>query len=642
MVVQLEAKCKADGAWYDCEVFTIPKKRSKLRVHFIEFSEDEDEVYESVEEALSLLRSRSKAMDEGDCALVAVGQVLLTNHTTRSENKYFDAKVLKVKREPHTKGRAGRKACRCVFEMEWLESERKGKKTKLDFTSLCLLTENDPRENPAFAKYLAANEGKEDEENQAVDTANDIVQSILTGNANDGAGELFNVFLSSDSFYCCTCKQAGSGILEVAAGTAGQRSANSDDQHCLQCFVGTRKSFLSLKAFCFCYLSLDDIRTAADTLASLENLSQPAPSTPLESFQATPLPESTIKASPAAKTPAEMTVDGSEGQLPLADGSILGSSDMVAQAVTAAMDLPDGSVVTVSVSTTTTTTVVDRDAATPLEEGGTADVAVMSSVEGETVTMETVSDVAVISSVEAETVTVETVSGEDALKDAAAAVSIEAAPITETVKETNLAPAPELPSTTTLPKSISDVYFDASPVLADNPASQEKGTTATPPTGTPGAPPASSSDPSSAPSPADATVTTIDVPTIAEADAISPSHATGLASVANIVAGALIEKMSPMEEDKAQLVTVGTASEDAPSTSHEQQQPRSALGKRKERIEPPLPVSLLSHGEAANGSRNGSGSIGIVPTDSPIAADRSPLGKRLKMELAEKTTGPEV
>eukprot|EP00897_Mesotaenium_endlicherianum_P004445 jgi/Mesen1/4028/ME000212S03059 len=152
-VVEVEAKSKTDGAWWNA-VLSIQDDEDgpKLRVHFEDFSEDEDEVYSEIEDALAILRSRSEPLEDGECKTIQEGEVLLSFQKRQGEQKYFDASLEKVIMKPHAT--RGKQKCKCTFVVRWLGSDKVNTTASLQFVSLCRLTKQDVKQNSVLHEWL--------------------------------------------------------------------------------------------------------------------------------------------------------------------------------------------------------------------------------------------------------------------------------------------------------------------------------------------------------------------------------------------------------------------------------------------------------------------------------------------------------
>lgn len=107
--VEYEARSSTDGAWYD--VFSFRKHRilksgeTEVFVRFVGFNSSNDEWIN-----VKNVRLRSLPCEGYDCRHIMPGNIVCCFKEGVEDAKYFDARVLKVKRKRHDV-----RGCRCSF-----------------------------------------------------------------------------------------------------------------------------------------------------------------------------------------------------------------------------------------------------------------------------------------------------------------------------------------------------------------------------------------------------------------------------------------------------------------------------------------------------------------------------------------------
>ncbi|GAA0141799.1 hypothetical protein LIER_02855 [Lithospermum erythrorhizon] len=125
-----EAKSARDLAWYDVGSFLSYKVTTNggellVRVRFAGFDNSNDE-WVSVEKEV---RERSIPLDDSECHMVEVGDLVLCYRNDEDDDMYFDAHVVRVERNSHHLT-----ACNCVFVVRY---DHDGVEENVDLHKLC-------------------------------------------------------------------------------------------------------------------------------------------------------------------------------------------------------------------------------------------------------------------------------------------------------------------------------------------------------------------------------------------------------------------------------------------------------------------------------------------------------------------------
>ncbi|KAG6549610.1 hypothetical protein Mapa_008588 [Marchantia paleacea] len=162
---RVEVRSNVDFGWYDGNIALLEDdevfpENPKVRVHFTDFEESEDEfwgleILRSEAEIRKRVRLLSHQLQDKECFKVVQGIAVCANYKSSdgSECKYYDGVVTKVVKAAHE--RLDRvEICNCKFSIRWSEGPMRGTETTLKCPDISLIVARDVDHHPVVSFLL--------------------------------------------------------------------------------------------------------------------------------------------------------------------------------------------------------------------------------------------------------------------------------------------------------------------------------------------------------------------------------------------------------------------------------------------------------------------------------------------------------
>ncbi|OAE25668.1 hypothetical protein AXG93_4368s1280 [Marchantia polymorpha subsp. ruderalis] len=162
---RIEVRSNVDFGWYDGYLAVVKDDEAdpdklKVRVHFTDFEESEDEfwgleILRSESEIRKRVRLLSHQLQDKECFKVAQGLTVCANYKSPdgSECKYYDGVVTKVVKAAHE--RLDRvEICNCKFSIRWSEGPTRGTETTLKCPDISLIVARNIDHHPVVSVLL--------------------------------------------------------------------------------------------------------------------------------------------------------------------------------------------------------------------------------------------------------------------------------------------------------------------------------------------------------------------------------------------------------------------------------------------------------------------------------------------------------
>ncbi|XP_062152978.1 uncharacterized protein LOC133861253 isoform X2 [Alnus glutinosa] len=155
----LEFRSAGDDAWYSARVGL---EGEVLRVKYLGFSEDDDEVFRAsdfksrreVDEFKDRFRAVSVQVQDSDCSEVVTGDRVCASFSFHDNDvRFYDAVVDGVERREHAQKQGGEEECSCVFILSWLHGPNAENLTATAIENICQVQSTAPID-PKVTSFL--------------------------------------------------------------------------------------------------------------------------------------------------------------------------------------------------------------------------------------------------------------------------------------------------------------------------------------------------------------------------------------------------------------------------------------------------------------------------------------------------------
>ncbi|XP_048434217.1 uncharacterized protein LOC125474470 isoform X3 [Pyrus x bretschneideri] len=156
----VEFRSGLDDAWYD--VLIANDGCDRLRVKFVGFGDDHDELYEvselssfnDIDEFSRRFRPLSVQVQDTDCSQVVKGMLVCASHSIRrGDRRFYDAVVKKVVHEEHRFVK-GEEECSCSFILFWRHGPKAGSLTAQSLDTICRVQPRTNKMHPLLNSFL--------------------------------------------------------------------------------------------------------------------------------------------------------------------------------------------------------------------------------------------------------------------------------------------------------------------------------------------------------------------------------------------------------------------------------------------------------------------------------------------------------
>ncbi|CAN6574078.1 unnamed protein product [Malus baccata var. baccata] len=156
----VEFRSGLDDAWYD--VLITNDGCDRLRVKFVGFADDHDEVYEvnelssfnDIDEFSRRFRPLSVQVQDTECSQVVKGMLVCASHSIRhGDRRFYDAVVKKVVHEEHQFVK-GEEECSCSLILFWRHGPKAGSLTAQSLDTICRVQPRTNKMHPLLNSFL--------------------------------------------------------------------------------------------------------------------------------------------------------------------------------------------------------------------------------------------------------------------------------------------------------------------------------------------------------------------------------------------------------------------------------------------------------------------------------------------------------